>query len=107
MLQPAFKVIQIERLFAIVIAGKFTRDLWPMDGYVSTGGSRQEAICNGKIYPGETDDREDEDLAESNIDEYADERRLWLLEDDKACDFLRGSMRIDSELPVALYLTLL
>lgn len=38
MLHPVVKVIQIERLFAIVISQKLTRELWPMDGYVSTGG---------------------------------------------------------------------
>lgn len=106
MLHPVVNVIQIERLFAKVIAGKLTRELWPVNGYVSTGGPRQETMRNGKIYPGETDDMEDKDLAESKTEEHAEERRLPLLAEDQAGSFLESSMRSGSELPVAKYLAL-
>jgi hypothetical protein len=104
---PVINVIQIERLFAVVITDKLTRELWPMVGYVSTGGPRQETMRSGKIYPSETDDMEDKDLAESKTEEHAEERRVSLLAEDKAGGFLEGSMRTGSELPVARYLVLL
>lgn len=107
MLHPAVNVIQIERLFAIVILGKLTRELGPMDGYVSTGGTRKQTMRNGKIYPDETDDMEDRDLAESKMEEHAEERRVSRLAEDRACEFLKGYMRTGSELPVAKYLALL
>lgn len=111
MFHPVVNVIQIERLFAISIPGKLTRELWPIDNYVSTGSSGQETMRNGKIYPGETDDMEDKDLAESkteeHAEEHAEERRGSLLAEDRACDFLKGSMRTGSELPVAKHLVLL
>lgn len=107
MLHPVIYAIQIERLFAIGITDKLTRELWPVDGYVSTCGPRQETMRCGKIYPGETDDVEDKDLAESKTEEHAEERWVSLLAEDKASGFLESSMRTGSELPVARYLDLL
>lgn len=50
---------------------------------------------------------EDRDLAESKMEEHAEERRVSRLAEDRACEFLKGYMRTGSELPVAKYLALL
>lgn len=47
---------------------------------------------------------EDKDLAGSKTEEHAEERRVPLLAEDNAGDFLDNSMRTGSELPVAKHL---
>lgn len=53
-------------------------------------------LRNGKIYPGGTDDMEDDDPSESkteeHTEEHTEERRVSPLAEDGACGFLHGSM---------------